>query len=443
MANDALLALGILSAPNFISRRAAIRATWMRWPNVGEGQPIHALFVVRSLHAPTDLERSLSREQTAYGDMLRVPVPHNATRVQGPVLSLVAWLQHAVQHFPQVRLIAKCDDDAYIQAPDLEILLRNMLARTHQAYIYAGKLAWFHWHVAEFEHAGFGWHFSMASTTGRACRSTTERSRACVGPFPFATGFLMVLSIPLARELSHSHLIRQDAAALRRGGITKPDGRLQPQVMEDVWLGSLIFRSLIRRDVVYVTLGEMKDKSLVSDEWGLQPSHSALLVHIRSKRLDRMLALHEFASSKLHCQLKVTLECARGCKAFLTGAEYERARLALWRGRSIAGRIARVLPGLRSDESSNASLERRRLDQELALFCRGQEGNQMSLQGGGALGRSRYCRHSWSRTNRRVCCNQQGSCIAKPTTLVGGLVKLSGSEAIAGRVRQVEAAFAM
>ena len=34
MATDLLVALGIVSAPEYIERRAGSRATWLTWPNI-------------------------------------------------------------------------------------------------------------------------------------------------------------------------------------------------------------------------------------------------------------------------------------------------------------------------------------------------------------------------------------------------------------------------
>ena len=58
---------------------------------------------------------------------------------------------------------------------------------------------------------------------GRPCRNLTVAERrcrnagcgACVGPFPFAAGFLVILSTPLAATLARSPGLRSDLAALR------------------------------------------------------------------------------------------------------------------------------------------------------------------------------------------------------------------------------------
>ena len=51
-ADTPFLALGIISAPEYIERRLSMRTSWMQLPNVGPNKPVSAQFVVRSRGAP-------------------------------------------------------------------------------------------------------------------------------------------------------------------------------------------------------------------------------------------------------------------------------------------------------------------------------------------------------------------------------------------------------
>ena len=53
--------------------------------------------------------------------------------------------------------------------------------------------------------------------------------------------------------------------------------------MEDVWLGSLLYRFPPADPIRYVSLSELIDATFVSDEWGFRATPTALLVHLRAK----------------------------------------------------------------------------------------------------------------------------------------------------------------
>lgn len=139
-----LVAMGIVSAPEYLERRAACRASWLQWPNVGPGRAFSVHFVVRALHAPAWIDRLLREEHRQHADVLRVSVPWNETRLRGPVLSVAAWLSFAVRELSSARFLAKLDDDAYLYAPALEGLVRQVLrVAPHPERIYLGSMSWF------------------------------------------------------------------------------------------------------------------------------------------------------------------------------------------------------------------------------------------------------------------------------------------------------------
>ena len=152
---ELLLALGIVSAPDYHGRRMAQRHSWMRWPSVGhfEGASTCATFIVRAGHAPHGIATALRREAAVHGDTLLVhDIAHNESRVRGPLLSLAWWLLHAAAAMGHASFIGKLDDDAYLHVPDLERLLRA----THvhfgpSANVYIGVLTWYHWYEQLFD----------------------------------------------------------------------------------------------------------------------------------------------------------------------------------------------------------------------------------------------------------------------------------------------------
>ena len=73
--HNLLLALGIISAPDYHGRRMAQRHSWMRWPMASRhsaSATICANFVVRAGRAPIGVARALRREAATHVDTLLV-----------------------------------------------------------------------------------------------------------------------------------------------------------------------------------------------------------------------------------------------------------------------------------------------------------------------------------------------------------------------------------
>ena len=392
-----LVAMGIVSAPEYLERRAACRGSWLRYPNVGAGKAITVSFVVRSLGVPAQIDQLLRLEQAAHSDILRVNVPWNETRLRGPVLSVAAWLAYATRHLASARFIAKLDDDAYMHTPELEKLLRESLrvAPTPER-IYFGPMSWFHWYPTIFERSGFGWSYTMAWSLGSHCRNVTtaeERCKhqgcgKCVGPFPFASGFLAVLSTPLAAELlamDSTNAVRDDDLSRLRQVRRLPTrtGGVQVKVMEDIWLGSLLFRSdAARGPITYVALSEKDDKTLVSDGWGLKVSKLAVIVHVKNhqkgKQLERFLAVDDFLKGK-RCEARLAVSCGGGCRSFLTDGENDNLEKMSTSGFNIRGERVPSFREVWLPRIENAS------------FCTGVQNGSVMCRVGVATPRTRPC----------------------------------------------------
>ena len=332
-----LVAFGIVSAPEYLERRAGSRNSWLTWPNIcRSGCAFSSQFVVRSRNAPPQVAQLLQTEELAHGDILRVDVQWNETRLRGPVLSVAAWWAYAVRAHASARCIAKLDDDAYVYSPGLEVLVRSALkAAPHPDFMYMGSMSWFHWYPRIFERSGFGWTYTMSWMLGRSCRNATEAELrckgrgcgGCVGPFPFASGYLSIMATPLVAELVSSAPLTDDVPAL--GAITalptRTGGRAF-KVMEDIWIGSLLHRRPPSRPVSYVALSEKDDNTLVSDGWGLRVSRSSVVVHVKNhltgKQLERFLATHAFKQASF-CAEDYAVRCSDGCRAFLSRGENE------------------------------------------------------------------------------------------------------------------------
>ena len=340
-----LLAMGVVSAPEYVERRIGSRESWFGWSNVcAGGTPVRppacafsVEFVVRTGGASDAMSKLLQTEHQEYSDLLRVPtIPWNETRLRGPVLSVAAWFSHAAVAHADALFIAKLDDDAYVHAPGLEALLRKArIAAPNPDAIYLGAMSWFHWFPNIFERSGFGWTYTMAWHLGLSCRNATLAEERCLhkgcgrceGPFPFASGYLAVLSTPLVLALvaADGLALRDDVPRLRAAsGLITRTGGVMPKVMEDIWLGSLFHRQPPSRPMTFVALSERDDNTLVSDGWGLKVTKSSLIVHVKNhmpgRQLERFLAIHAFKRASF-CNEPLAVRCAVGCRAFLSRGE--------------------------------------------------------------------------------------------------------------------------
>lgn len=326
-----LVAVGIISAPEFIKQRSASRHSWLR--RIGQS-PIVAKFVIRTLGAPPAIAKLLALEQAAHGDMLQVKVPWDAGRLRGPVLCVAAWLAHVTHTISSARFVAKLDDDAFINVPQFVPWLAEV-ARAVPApeRVYLGPMSWFHWQPLIFERTGFGWSYATSWLQGQLCRNETaaeERCRwrgcgACVGPFPFASGYLTVLSAQLAAHLTADATLSDDVQRLAQAKeLANGAGGVAHRVMEDVWLGSVIYRRPPEGPISYVALSEA-DKVLISDGFGLRVLPSSLVVHVRylpggQQTIERFLAVDAFLR-EAGCQEPLTLTCRAGCRGFFDDAD--------------------------------------------------------------------------------------------------------------------------
>ena len=125
-----------------------------------------------------------------------------------------------------------------------------------------------------------------------------------------------MLSTPAAAWLTRdAGTLRADVARLRgAGGLVSRSGKPKTKVMEDVWLGSLLFRDPPPQPLSFVTL--FGGLGLISDDWGLRTTRQALLTHLKAKSLPRLLTLYAYTRQH-HCPAPVSrFTCNKGCASF-------------------------------------------------------------------------------------------------------------------------------
>ena len=249
------LAIGVLSGPGsrFEQRRNELRQGFL-----GEAWSTFAYrFVVRCGGMNTSM-----RDHVMRPDVYCATADHREPRVRGAIYALVDWFSFALWAFPSALCIGKIDDDSFLNIP-LCLQILRMLPE-HQLW-YAGAM--YRWNYDLKRERLWGWG-------GMDCDT-------CVGPFTFATGSLMLLSVPLCRSFvrrSHSHL-----SVVRKWSDT------HAVVYEDAWLGMQL-----RADGNNLTYYKLN--TLLMDEDGFRVPTTLLSYHNRYKlgcRVFEMSAYYE------------------------------------------------------------------------------------------------------------------------------------------------------
>ena len=105
--HERLAVLGVFTAEENGARREAVR-TWLR--DATHAKPLLARFVARGAgKAPV-----LMREAREYGDVVLLEGPAEMSRSNGPLLTLILWLECALRAWPHAALIGKADDDVWV-----------------------------------------------------------------------------------------------------------------------------------------------------------------------------------------------------------------------------------------------------------------------------------------------------------------------------------------
>lgn len=246
-------ALGIISAPPFRSRRDVIRSTWL-----AEVPPqVVVRFVLRTggrcatsrikgadtfnqsyIYSRPSPSRSTRTRNTAsqapppppdddkersLGDVVTVPgVCTDASRWQGAVPSIYAWIRHAVLTWPNVSFIGRTDDDLWFGLAAFQPYLDLVAARfdTSAEHVLLGNLLFTSWLVGEREELDSGFGYTCLQARGAFnARLRPHLSRmdnvSSDGPTTFATGYLVILSHHLAAAVAESKALAQRMAAMQ------------------------------------------------------------------------------------------------------------------------------------------------------------------------------------------------------------------------------------
>ena len=132
------------------------------------------------------------------------------------ILSLFdAWLRHAVVRYPDALFIGRADSDT-VPNPGWLLSLASAARSFGVTHVYAGTIQWYCWDTVKFR--PWGWALGPYGSRRSASRENPQHclpkasSARCSGPFPFASGPLLIMSSALARWYGQSVLISRTVA---------------------------------------------------------------------------------------------------------------------------------------------------------------------------------------------------------------------------------------
>ena len=346
---DPLLALGIVSAPTHVERRAQLRP----FLTAGDAEKHNVLFKFVLGHTATDVIAEIKAYGRSEPDVVLLDASEGGG--VGCVDKSFAWWRHAIVAYPHAAYIGKTDDDSIVRLPALAQLLRTPLPHAPR-HVYAGWVQWTSW-FPERKYFGCGWateaHRALHARTAprsdcarcswclRRERGTTAPARVplsepVVGPFPFATGALELMSAPLAAAVFGSawaaeYISAARAAAQRelaRDSLSEPHhtdgpngtwyipafGRWQCQ-LEDATIGYAVHATAAALDATLLELnGLVVD---VKNEWSDARRWGADALR---RELGRYLVLHKYVGIEAELQRMEAKEDAENAHNLARGA---------------------------------------------------------------------------------------------------------------------------
>ena len=335
--HDALLAvLGIFTTDSEHSHRhrTEARKTWLAQASRSASLDVHFVARTRGLRVRSPLHA----ESRNHGDFVFIDASSRLSRSQGPLATLWAWMHCAVARWPNTELLGKADDDVMLLLPSITAHLRGSLdeLRRIQNVPESPSMLWgvqesYHWDVLTRRPDGFDDEYSYK----RNCmlRNPLLKDTQSTGPFNFAKGACLFVSMGLTRQLLNHRVKEEIEAAMAAADSISAPMRValshleNPRALpwEDVLLGWALTTTVASEAAAFVHIG----RYVYAEEWynagvGLGLAPSTLILHNRGKRSARLRRAHRW-SQRHHCAPpSVRLECAAEPYISCAGATWRR-----------------------------------------------------------------------------------------------------------------------
>lgn len=330
-----LAVLGVFTAEENLARREAAR-TWIRGTAEAPGalaKPLLAKFVARGLgETPT-----LAREAHSHGDIILLPGLADMPRSNGPLLTLILWLECALVAWPHAALIGKADDDVWVHtdatAAHLQGSLRALrtqmrLTEVDVPHMYWGLMETYSWSLTSHRPMGFQYKFGSGQPT---CVVQNKSNHTLVGPVHFAKGPMYFVSAPLIAQLVADPSVQAYTMTVIASANYSAGSRHKVLPWEDVFTGLALTRTVAGVNAAYVHMGSR----VAGESYGIYSKmgfgHNTILFHANTKSsrsMDRYVAMHRWALEH-HCDpglaaRAATLRCEMTELTSCTGVKWKR-----------------------------------------------------------------------------------------------------------------------
>eukprot|EP00966_Prymnesium_polylepis_P058719 1359906-Prymnesium_polylepis.1 len=202
-----LAVLGVFTVEENRLRRSAAR-TWMS-ETASRQKPLLARFVARGIgDIPV-----LTSEMQAHGDVVLLAGPSEMPRSNGPLLTLLLWLECSLAAWPNATLIGKADDDVWVHADataahlqgSLDALREPRLQGADTPYMYWGLMETYKWSLTVHRPMRFQYKFGSLQA---ACAVENVLNHTVVSPIHFAKGPMFFISAPLVAQVAADPMVR-------------------------------------------------------------------------------------------------------------------------------------------------------------------------------------------------------------------------------------------
>eukprot|EP00908_Phaeocystis_cordata_P025433 Transcript_7881.p1 GENE.Transcript_7881~~Transcript_7881.p1 ORF type:complete len:381 (-),score=38.81 Transcript_7881:45-1187(-) len=296
---DPLITLGVLSAADYQCRRAAIRNSWVQYPEVDSGEVL-----VRFLSAVgPDPPAKLVVESKQFGDVVMLQTNVTSRNI-GPMLTVYRWLQYASVELPYSRAhyVAKLDDDGFVHVPEMVAHLR-LLRDMGKPFVYYGIFYYTAWQVYNHRVGVSAYTIGQARHANGRC----TREGNCSQAFGFAAAPAQIIGLDLATALAASPRAMTYTQGSR--AILDDPKKNKTFATEDSFLGYAI-HDLLPEGFTGVTLAKIDRYGYTFDDWGFFMKPTTIFFHDKMKSRFRMRAAWLYARDQA-CPTNVSLECGR------------------------------------------------------------------------------------------------------------------------------------
>ena len=313
--HERLAILGVFTADEHGARRSVVRH-WLT-PTGGDphGSGLLARFVARG-QGSTPL---LDQEAVEYGDVVFLRAPASMSRNNGPLLTLILWLECAVFAWPHATLIGKADDDVWVHVDATTAHLQGSLRALRDSVtpssdqtpqMYWGLMETYGWSFTSHRPIGFGYKYGRGI---QSCTVKNQSNHSFLHPIHFAKGPMYFVSTPLVTQIVADSEMRAYALTVIASANSTHRERTLP--WEDVFTGLALSRSVRGVTPAFVHMGSR----IVSEAYGVYSKFgfgaNTLLFHTNTAKArgkERYAEMHRWALQH-HCRAvasgNLTLRC--------------------------------------------------------------------------------------------------------------------------------------